>query len=257
MKKTFRYILMAVALLATASCSNEWDHASQPVAGGNLQFVVSDFPAFGENPQTRASSLGTPDEGKTTWENGDVILVELWSARYGDQGVELTYKDGKWTANGTLNYLVGEDMMVNPVYAPNYEISDNFISIKDGKNPGEGEYILSNDYPTLDGSTLSISFEGVERHYSRLRIVAEANQTLTVTTTNFRPADDGTAPESYTLTADDKGNAYIYGIFKAEGTVTVYADDGETVLATHTFTARTEENKSYALDARKKEEQSE
>ena len=71
MKKIYQYILLAVALVATASCSNELDDTLQPVEKGTLQFVVGDFPACGEDPQTRASSLGTPDEGKNAGANED------------------------------------------------------------------------------------------------------------------------------------------------------------------------------------------
>ena len=75
MRKIFQYILMAVALVATASCSNELDETLQPASNGNLQFVVSDFPTFGEGTQTRV--IGTQDEGKTAWADGDKILVHL------------------------------------------------------------------------------------------------------------------------------------------------------------------------------------
>ena len=66
-----------------ASCSNELDDTLQPVENGTLQFVIGDFPAFGEGAQTRA--IGTQDEGKTAWENGDNILVTLISQKYGEQ----------------------------------------------------------------------------------------------------------------------------------------------------------------------------
>ena len=61
------------------------------------------------------------------------------------------------------------------------------------------------------------------------------------------------ATEAYTLTADDKGNAYLYGTFAEEATVSV--KQGEVTLKDYTFTAEknpngTEHNKSYALDAR-------
>ena len=87
MKKIFQYILMAVAVVVTASCSNELDDTLQPVNNGNLQFVVSDFPMFGESTQTRV--IGTQDEGKTEWVDGDKILVHLYSQKYGDQAVTL------------------------------------------------------------------------------------------------------------------------------------------------------------------------
>ncbi|MBR4967183.1 MAG: leucine-rich repeat protein, partial [Bacteroidaceae bacterium] len=61
------------------------------------------------------------------------------------------------------------------------------------------------------------------------------------------------ATEPYTLTTDEKGNAYLYGTF-AEG-ATVSVKQGDVVLKDYTFTAEknpngTEHNKSYALDAR-------
>ena len=76
MRKIFQYILMAVAVVVTASCSNELDEALQPTNNGALQFVVSDFPAFGERGQTRA--IGTQAEGKTEWANEERILIPLY-----------------------------------------------------------------------------------------------------------------------------------------------------------------------------------
>ena len=88
MKKIYQYILLVVAMVATASCSNELGDALQPTNNGNLQFAVSDFPAFGEGAQTRA--IGTQDAGKTEWVDGDKILVHMYSHKYTDQAVTLT-----------------------------------------------------------------------------------------------------------------------------------------------------------------------
>ena len=232
-KKIFQYILMAVAMVATASCSNELDDALQPVNNGNLQFVVSDFPAFGEGAQTRA--IGTQDVGKTEWENGDAILVSLTSAKYGEQTATLTYNGSAWTSSGTLSYLENETPTVSAVYNP-------------FDTPGTGEYLEADC--DIQGNQLSVSFESAERTYSRLRIVAEAEQPLTVSTTGFTPAGPVgvTAPESYTLVLDEKGNAYLYGTFAENGTVTV--KEGDTELVTYPFTAATVAGMSYALDAR-------
>ena len=255
MKKIFQYILMAVAVVATASCSNELDEALQPVENGTLQFVVGDFPAFGEDPQTRASSFGTPDEGKTAWANEDKILVHLYSQKYGDQAVTLTFdaENNTWESDGgTLSYLENETPTITAVYAPDCEIkSDKSIGLLEGKKYGEAEYIPAKT--TISENTLDIRFDS-GRTYSRLRIAGLANQTLTVTTTDFTPAGaTSVATEPYTLTADDKGNAYLYGIF-AEG-ATVNVKKGDVTLKDYTFTAEknpngTEHNKSYALDAR-------
>ena len=238
MKKIYQYILLAVAMVATASCSNELDDTLQPANNENLQFVVSDFPVFGEEPQTRASSLGTPDEGKTAWETNDVIMVTFTSDYYGEQTATLTYDGSAWTSSGTLSYLKTETSTVTAVYNPS-------------ATSGLGEYLTTTDC-TIADNALNISFANATRTYSRLRIVAVAEQSLTITVTGFTPSDDGTASDAYSLTADANGNAYLYGTFAAEGKVTV--KNGDNTLVEHTFATATEANKSYALYAGEKEE---
>ena len=223
MRKIYQYILMAVALMATASCSNELDEALQPVGNGNLQFVVSDFPAFGEGGQTRG--VGLEDAGKSAWENGDKILVHLYSNEYGDQAVTLTFGNDEWKSDGgTLSYLNDETPTITAVYAPDCVIkADKTIGLPDGKQYGEAEYILART--SISGNTLDIRFES-GRTYSRLRFASMPGATLTVTTGDFTPAGPNgtTAPESYTLTTDDDGNAYLYGTFAINGTVTATAN---------------------------------
>ena len=253
MRKIFQYILMAVAVVVTASCSNELDEALQPANNGTLQFVVSDFPTFGESTQTRA--IGTHDEGKTAWANEDKILVHLYSQKYGDQAVTLTFdaENNTWESDGgTLSYLENETPTITAVYAPDCEIKSNkTIGLLEGKQYGEAEYILART--TISENSLDINFES-GRTYSRLRIAGLANQTLTVTTTNFTPAGaTEVATDAYTLTTDNNGNAFLYGVFAEDATVIV--KQGNVVLKDYTFTAEknpngTEHNKSYALDAR-------
>jgi len=274
-----------------ASCSNELDETLQSAGNGNLQFVVSDFPAFGESRLTRA--IGTQDEGKTAWANEDKILVHLYSQKYGDQAVTLTFdaENNTWESDGgTLSYLENETPTITAVYAPDCEIKEGQIALQDGKQYGEAEYILART--TISENSLDINFES-GRTYSRLRIAGLANQTLTVTTTNFTPAGaNNSSPDSgatraaeealnvlpcpkegstvpcatgarsvpqaegsvtYTLTTDNNGNAFLYGVF-AEG-ATVSVKQGDVTLKDYTFTAEknpngTEHNKSYALDAR-------
>ena len=250
MKKIFQYILMAVAMVATASCSNELDDTLQPVENGTLQFVVSDFPAFGEGVQTRA--IGTQDEGKTEWVNGDQIIVTLTSQKYGEQAAALTYNGSSWSTEASLSYLENETPTVSAVYAPGCKISENNIVLDDNQVYGMSEYIHA--FTKIEDKTLRISFEGVDRNYSRLRIAGLANQTLTVTTTDFTPTGaTEVATAAYTLTTDDNGNAFLYGVF-AEG-ATVSVKQGDITLKDYTFSAEknpngTVHNKSYALDAR-------
>ena len=250
MKKIFQYILLAVALVATASCSSELDDTLQPVENGTLQFVVSDFPAFGEGAQTRA--IGTQDAGKTEWVNGDQIIVTLTSQKYGEQAVALTYNGSSWSTEASLSYLENETPSVSVFYAPCYEVTEEgTMQLRSGMQLGMTEY-LSGNYE-MDNGIMTITFEGAIRTYSRLRIVGLPNQTLTVTTTDFTPAGaTEVATAAYTLTTDKNGNAFLYGVF-AEG-ATVSVKQGDVVLKDYTFTAEknlngTAYNKSYALDA--------
>ena len=243
---------MAVALVATASCSNELDEALQPVSNGTLQFVVSDFPTFGESTQTRV--IGIQDEGKTAWADGDNILVHLYSEKYGDQAVTLTFdaENNTWESDGgTLSYLESETPTITAVYAPDCGIkSDKTIGLFEGKKYGEAEYIPAKT--TISENSLDINFES-GRTYSRLRIATMSNASLTVSTEGFTPAGaTEVATAAYTLTTDNNGNAFLYGVF-AEG-ATVSVKQGDITLKDYTFTAEknpngTEHNKSYALDA--------
>ena len=244
-----------------ASCSNELDDTLQPVENGTLQFVIGDFPAFGEGAQTRA--IGTQDEGKTAWENGDKILVTLISQKYGEQAVALTYNGSSWSTEASLSYLENETPSVSVFYAPCYEVTEEgTMQLRSGMQLGMTEY-LSGNYE-IENGIMAITFEGAIRTYSRLRIAGLSNQTLTVTTTDFIPAGaNNTSPESgevpqaegsvtYTLTTDNNGNAFLYGVF-AEG-ATVSVKQGDVTLKDYTFTAEknpngTEHNKGYALDA--------
>ena len=245
MKKYFQYILMTVALIVTASCSNELDEVLQPAGNGSLQFVVSDFPAFGESPDTRV--IGTQDIGKTAWDIDDQIIVTLTSKKFGAQSAVLTYNGTSWSTAVSFLYLDNETPAVSAIYAPCYEVTeDGVMKLSDGMQLGMTEYIPA-DCSIANGS-ISINFTGVKRTYSRLRLAGLTNQTLTVTTTDFTPAGaTEVATAAYTLTTDDNGNAFLYGTFAVEATVSVTQGDIE--IGTHAFASATEECMSYALDA--------
>ena len=246
MKKLFQYILMAVAVVVTASCSNELDEALQPANNGTLQFVVSDFPMFGESIQTRV--IGTQDEGKTAWENGDQIIITLTSERFGEQTTAITYDGTNWGTEVSLSYLENEIPTVSAVYAPCYEVTvEGVKQLRSGMQLGMCEYLEADC--EIQNGTINISFADAFRTYSRLRIVGLANQTLTVTTTDFTPAGaTEVATAAYTLTTDNNGNAFLYGVF-AEG-ATVSVKQGDVTLTDYTFTEATEATYGYALDAR-------
>ena len=245
MRKIFQYILMAVALVAAASCSNELDEVLQPAGNGSLQFVVSDFPAFGESPDTRV--IGTQDIGKTAWDIDDQIIVTLTSKKFGAQSAVLTYNGTSWSTAVSFLYLDNETPAVSAIYAPCYEVTeDGVMKLSDGMQLGMTEYIPA-DCSIANGS-ISINFTGVKRTYSRLRIAADAGQKLAVTTTGFTPAGaTEVTTEPYTLTANANGNAFLYGLFAKGATVSVC--NGNVEMESHSFTNATEERVSYALDA--------
>ena len=186
------------------------------------------------------SITDTEDEGKTAWYDGDQIIATLTSQYYGEQTATLTFSgsDGTWSTDESFSYLKNETPTVKAVYAPS-----NIL--------GTGEYIEFDC--ELNGAELTVKLESATRNYSRLRIVGLPNKTLTVTTTEFTPAGATEAGEhTYTLTTDNNGNAFLYGVFAEGATVTV--KQGEVTLEDYTFTAEknpggTANNKSYALDA--------
>ena len=236
---------MTVALVAAASCSNELDEVLQPAGNGSLQFVVSDFPAFGESPDTRV--IGTQDVGKTAWDKDDQIIVTLTSKKFGAQSAALIYNGTSWSTAVSFLYLDNETPAVSAIYAPCYEVmEDGVMKLSDGMQLGMTEYIPADC--SIANDAISINFTGVKRTYSRLRIAADAGQKLAVTTTGFTPAGaTEVTTEPYTLTANANGNAFLYGLFAKGATVSVC--NGNVEMESHSFTNATEERVSYALDA--------
>ena len=250
MKNILKYTMMLVLPLAFAACTEEMDEMMQPTS--EMQFVVGDFPAYGTD--TRA--IGTSDAGKTAWVNGDHLIVTISGNNMADQNLTLTLSidaEGKhsWTPDKTIKYdkKVTPELTVTAIYAPCYEVdADGKKVLKEGMQLGMTEYLVAHCDET-DGY-VNINFDGVTRDYSRLRIAGEKNATYTVSTTGFTPVGNGTAPaDGYTLITDEIGNAYLYGTFAKDATVTVKV--GKTELRKHTFTGgATEVAKSYVLDAR-------
>ena len=235
-------VLCTLLSVLFVSCEQIEDFSQETTS---LQFVVSDFPAFGESPDTRV--IGTQDVGKTAWDIDDQIIVTLTSKKFGAQSAVLTYNGTSWSTAVSFLYLDNETPAVSAIYAPCYEVTeDGVMKLRDGMQLGMTEYIPAKT--TVDGLNVSISFKDVTRTYSRLRLASEAGQELTVVTTGFTPAGaTSEATNDYTLTTDDNGNAFLYGLFAKGATVSV--SNGNVEMESHTFTNATEERMSYALDA--------
>ena len=210
--------------------------------------VVGEFPAFGDS-QTRA--IGTPDEGKTSWAEGDELLLVIDNTFYGKQYATFTYNGKSWKlTSGELVYREGDPAYIPHVYyAPNYKWEAGKLVLKEGKVAGTDEYIEGNARITGNDETITVSFAGATRKYSRLRIATLPNEQITVDTEDFTPAGSSDMEQNgnYTLTSDEKGNAYLYGNFVTNSQFTVKYE--EAPLASHTFLQATVNAKSYALDA--------
>lgn len=248
MKKIFQYIMLAVVTIVMASCTSDIEETTATTGKSNVQLVVGEFPAFGDS-QTRA--IGTPDEGKTSWAEGDELLLEIDNTSYGRHNATFTYNGKSWElTSGELVYLEGDPAYISHVYyAPNYKWSNTSLMLKKGKVAGTDELIEGKARITGNGETITVSFAEATRKYSRLRIATLPNEQITVDTEYFTPAGSSDMEQNgnYTLTSDEKGNAYLYGTFENNSEVTVKYR--EAPLKTYTFSQATENAKSYALDA--------
>ena len=248
MKKIFQYIMLAVVTIVMASCTSDIEETTATTGKSNVQLVVGEFPAFGDS-QTRA--IGTPDEGKTSWAEGDELLLEMTSKTLGTKYAAFKYNGSSWElASGELVYREGDPAYIPHVYyAPNYKWEAGKLILKEGKVAGTDEYIEGKAIITGNGETITVSFAEATRKYSRLRIATLPNEQITVDTEDFTPAGSSDMEQkgNYTLTSDEKGNAYLYGNFVTNSKFTVKYE--EAPLATYKFSQATEKAKSYALDA--------
>ena len=248
MRKIFQYIMLAVVTIVMASCTSDIEETTATTGKSNVQLVVGEFPAFGDS-QTRA--IGTPDEGKTSWAEGDELLLEMTSKTFGTKYAAFTYNGSSWElTSGELSYKEDEvPTFPHVYYAPNYKWEAGTLVLKEGKVAGTDEYIEGKANITPNGQAITVEFSKATRNYSRLRIATMPNKPITVSIDKYTPAgsSDMKWDQNYALTSDEKGNAYLYGNFVTNSRVDVKY--GEAPLATHKFSQATVNAKSYALDA--------
>ena len=248
MKKIFQYIILAVVTIVMASCTSNIEETTATTGKNNVQLVVGEFPAFGDS-QTRA--IGTPDAGKTSWAEGDELLLEMTSKTLGTKYATFKYNGSSWElASGELSYKEDEvPTFPHVYYAPNYKWEAGKLVLKEGKVAGTDEYIEGKANITPNGEGINVSFAEATRNYSRLRIATMPNKPITVTSDRYTPAgsSDMKWDQNYALTSDEKGNAYLYGNFVTNSLFTVKYE--EAPLATYKFSQESKNAKSYALDA--------
>ena len=247
MRKIFQYIMLAVVTIVMASCTSDIEETTTTTGKSNVQLVVGEFPAFGDS-QTRA--IGTPDEGKTSWAEGDELLLEMTSKTLGTKYAAFKYNGSSWElASGELSYKEDEvPTFPHVYYAPNYKWESGKLTLKEGKVAGTDEYIEGTAQITPNGEAITVSFSNATRNYSRLRIATNYSEDITVTVSNFSPGNTvALTDNTYTLTPDNNGNVYLYGHFTVQTSIGIKLK--EYSLLNYTFRESTIDGKSYALDA--------
>lgn len=247
MRKIFQYIMLAVVTIVMASCTSDIEETTATTGKSNVQLVVGEFPAFGDS-QTRA--IGTPDPGKTSWAEGDELLLEMTSKTFGTKYAAFTYNGSSWElTSGELSYKIDEvPTFPHVYYAPNYKWEAGTLVLKEGKVAGTDEYIEGKANITPNGQAITVSFSNATRNYSRLRIATNYSEDITVTVSNFSPGNTvALTDNTYTLTPDNNGNVYLYGHFSVQTSIGIKLK--EYSLLNYTFRESTIDGKSYALDA--------
>lgn len=247
MRKIFQYIMLAVVTIVMASCTSDIEETTATTGKNNVQLVVGEFPAFGDS-QTRA--IGTLDPGKTSWAEGDELLLEMTSKTFGTKYAAFTYNGSSWElTSGELSYKIDEvPTFPHVYYAPNYKWEAGKLVLKEGKVAGTDEYIEGKANITPNGQAITVEFSKATRNYSRLRIATNYSEDITVTVSNFSPGNTvALTDNTYTLTPDNNGNVYLYGHFSVQTSIGIKLK--EYSLLNYTFRESTIDGKSYALDA--------
>lgn len=228
--KQFRiYLALLCAMLLTVGCSKDMEtETTRPTDAASL-IKIGDFPAFDQGPDTRAT--GTPDPGKTEWEDGDKVLLKIQlkngPAAVGSlQFFTLIYNGTttKWTTDKSLNLpdYRATSADITAYYAPAYEwgaAHTGTPTLKSDKVAGADEYLTYTATGVVLSKGITIDFSGT-RPYSRLRVATEAGFTVAFTPSNATVTPAGSAAAlsdgtSLSVEADANGNAFFYGTWTA------------------------------------------
>lgn len=242
--KNLLYIISMAILLA--ACTN--DIENDAIQTDILTLTVGDFPAFGEDAATRA--IGTTDaDGKSAWEAGDQLLVSVTCSSAEPQYAVMNYDGSTWTTTPTLKQT-SATYTVTAWYAPAYEwdTTNGTLKLQDEQQAGLDEYICSTGNNSPD-----ITFMSSGRNYSRLRIASTSSTQLSVSLTGFTPAGSTASTDNtYTLTTDSKGNAYLYGTWTKNSNLQVtaqYSASATTPLYNKALSHASANGQSFAANA--------
>lgn len=246
--KTCFYAVLLMFIVGLASCSQDEMLNADKENGQNLTFTikVSDYQAF-SSFETRA--IGTPDAGKSEWENGDKVFVRvaLFEGRINETPIHIehltyTYDGESWSCtfgNEQIPVIRGQNgndipykaARIKGFYNPSLEwviksgTSTYELHNKSDKTEAVSEAFQSKDINidwggvlTKINFTLDFREQMSSRRYSRLRVVALPNQRVEIHGNGLRPSwyvasgVVGVLSDSYLskTTTDGNGNAFFY-----------------------------------------------
>ena len=234
LKKTLSIILAILMIVTTIPFAFAADETTV-ITEFFVEYYEDAYPGGWSNNIEVNPHIGIQDEGKVALENGDELTVvcDTWDIDTWDiintQTAILHYEDGQF--NGNISFDYDENSYI-----------ETYGCI--GKGGGTDEYI--NIHCEIIDNVLYIVFPDSYVHYSRLRMVGEANTSYDVTVDGFFTAENYDEPvaQDYTLTTDSNGNAYLYGIFNEGAILSVNG-----VACTLDYRNGTEAGKSYAVCA--------
>jgi hypothetical protein len=242
--------ILAVVCLAAGSlvsCSQDDDIALGSKLVGTDAVTIASFPAYNIESNSRASSIGTTDAGKTAWADGDVVYLKVSVSEHSTI-YTLTYESGSWEVP---TIVISPDSYSDKVtytayYAPNYELkSDGTLGLKGDKTVGTAEYLKyeSSEINYLDFTGFNIAFS---RNYSRLRVACDDSSDVSFSFTGFTPVD-GEVAENYVITPDENGNAYLYGSWTADSKIEFGESPVDGIVYGYKISTASSEGKSYAI----------
>ena len=274
--KTCFYAVLLMFIVGLASCSQDEMLNADKDNGQNLTFTikVGDFQAF-STPEPRA--LGTPDAGKSEWENGDEVFVEVelfigsitsnpdhteyltytynggsWNCTFGNDQIPLTRdqngNDIQYKAATINGYYNPSLEWVNKSGIPKYELLNKSDKTEAVNEAFRSKEIKMNNGTILTKINFSIDFseQMSPREYSRIRVVAPPKAKVSIRGKGLTPSWYVATDLSITLaqnymahtSADSNGNAFYYFKWDQPTTFTIETkSESGSKLKEKTFTA--------------------
>jgi hypothetical protein len=277
--------LAAVMLTSIGSCtSDEFADGIERPSTAAFSLSVASLGGFadgGADTRATGATAGVADPGKTTWVEGDEILLAITlestdaTSTFATINTAATYKESAWAmtdsthALGALGTLViKEGMLMLPPSTKLLGMTAHYAPLQKLGEDGKLMAIalatagLYEQYSATGAvADNACTFGAWVAMCSRIRIASSTgvgNEFIRFAAAGFIPTGSSTplaAENKITLAADANLNAYVYGVWSGQEVVCqvetkATADADFELVFQKTFTAAPSENgKSYAFNA--------